>query len=208
MSTVIRFAEWLALFVLLPILFYLNVMPIPKVLALVAVALGAAGLLWRDREYSFADDWRGEVGPGDWKGLALKGAVVGVLLLALVFLVNPGMFLGFPRSSPGTWVVVMLLYPFLSALPQELLYRSFFFRRYSGIFGSGAGLVAASAISFSFLHIVYDNPWALGLSLAGGFLFARTYRRSESLLLTAAEHALYGCLVFTIGMGTYFYEPF
>ncbi len=198
----------MAIFVLLPVIFYLDLLSVPKVPVLLLVAAGAGIHLWRDNKYSFVDDWRGETEADDWKRLIIRTCGVAVALLLLVWLLNPDIFLGFPRSSPNTWVLVMLLYPFLSALPQELLYRSFFFRRYRMIFGPGAGLAAASALSFSFLHVIYDNPWALALSLVGGILFARTYRRNGSLLLVAAEHALYGCLVFTIGMGTYFYEPF
>lgn len=200
--------EWGALFLLLPLLFYFELLSVPKVLALTAVSLGIAAALWRDPGYTFGEDWSGEAGSGDWKGLALRGCVVAAAILALTFLVQPGQFLGFPRSAPWRWGMVMLLYPLLSALPQELLYRSWFFRRYEPLFGPEAGMVLASALSFSFLHIVYDNPWALALSFAGGLLFARTYRRSRSLMLVTAEHALYGCLVFTIGMGGYFYEAF
>ncbi|MDZ7772692.1 MAG: CPBP family intramembrane glutamic endopeptidase [Balneolaceae bacterium] len=208
LRTVRLTAEWAAFFFLVPLLFYFDLLPVPKVLALVAASLGIAAALWRDAGYSFAGDWKGEAGAGEWKSLALRGCAVAAAILTLTLLVQPGQLLGFPQGAPWRWGMVMLLYPFLSALPQELLYRSWFFRRYRPLFGAEAGMVLASALSFSFLHVIYDNPWALGLSFAGGLLFASTYRRSRSLMVVAAEHALYGCLVFTIGMGGYFYEPF
>ncbi|WP_234730087.1 hypothetical protein [Acidocella facilis] len=43
------------------------------------------------------------------------------------------------------------------------------------------------------------------LTLAGGWLFARSYAATRSLTFSGVEHALYGCLVFTIGLGQYFY---
>jgi membrane protease YdiL (CAAX protease family) len=42
------------------------------------------------------------------------------------------------------------------------------------------------------------------LTTAGGLLFAFTYLRSRSTLLVAAEHALYGDFVFTVGIGGMF----
>jgi membrane protease YdiL (CAAX protease family) len=103
-------------------------------------------------------------------------------------------------------MVVMLLYPLLSALPQELIYRAFFFQRYDRLFPSEQWLGITSAIAFSALHIIYDNWWAVGLSLIGGFIFVETYRKSKSLYWVSLEHAIYGCLVFTIGMGHFFYD--
>jgi hypothetical protein len=44
------------------------------------------------------------------------------------------------------------------------------------------------------------------LTLIGGWFFAETYARTRSMRLVWLEHALYGCLVFTIGLGDYFYH--
>ncbi len=44
------------------------------------------------------------------------------------------------------------------------------------------------------------------LDSRGGWLFADTYRQSRSLWLVCLEHALYGDLIFTIGLGTFFYH--
>ncbi|MEU4707697.1 hypothetical protein AB0G00_14815 [Nocardia salmonicida] len=39
-----------------------------------------------------------------------------------------------------------------------------------------------------------------------GVLFATRYQRTRSLLTTSVEHALYGILMFTIGLGDFFYH--
>ncbi|NIR70804.1 MAG: hypothetical protein GWN62_33160 [Aliifodinibius sp.] len=65
-----------------------------------------------------------------------------------------------------------------------------------------------SALVFSFLHMVYGNWIAIGLSFGGGILFGLTYKRTQSLFWVTAEHVLYGWLVFTLGLGNYFYEGF
>ncbi|WP_423804206.1 hypothetical protein [Nitrosomonas nitrosa] len=43
-------------------------------------------------------------------------------------------------------------------------------------------------------------------TFVGGIMFAYTYHRHRSLLLASIEHALYGCFVFTIGLGWFFYH--
>ena len=67
-------------------------------------------------------------------------------------------------------------------------------------------MVIASAVAFGFVHIVFLNPIAVGLSVVGGVLFALTYLRTRSLLMAAIEHGLYGCLIFTVGLGRYFFH--
>jgi membrane protease YdiL (CAAX protease family) len=44
------------------------------------------------------------------------------------------------------------------------------------------------------------------MTLVGGLLFAHTYWKTRSLLVSAIEHALYGCLLYTIGLGRFFYH--
>lgn len=68
-------------------------------------------------------------------------------------------------------------------------------------------LTTASVLAFSFLHVIFDNWIAVALTVPAGYLFTRTYRRTDSLLLASLEHALYGCAVFTTGLGRFFYTP-
>jgi len=124
--------------------------------------------------------------------------------------------------------MVMLLYPPLSALPQEIIFRSYFFCRFRSLFitddphpsplpdreraakgkaqaGEGV-LIVASALAFGWVHIVLQNWVAVAFSFAGGLLFGDTYQRTHSLAATCLEHALYGCTLFTFGLGFYFYH--
>lgn len=202
--------EFTALYIGMPVVFYFDLVPVQKIVALLVITLLCVLVLWYDRRHDFGRLFRM---PGDDHGpilkeLALKGGAVTLGVFILAQYVQPSGLFAFPRREPVVWMVVMLLYPLLSALPQELIYRSFFFQRYDRLFRNDKVLGFASAIAFSFLHIVYDNGWALGLSLLGGLLFARTYRRTRSLFWVSVEHALYGCVIFTIGLGNYFYEPF
>lgn len=118
----------------------------------------------------------------------------------------PHLLFGFLLHRPRLWLAVMVFYPILSVYPQGIIYRAFLFHRYAPLFGSERALVLASMVAFAWLHIIFLNWLALGMTLCGGYLFARTYARTGSLLASNTEHALYGCWIFTIGLGRYFYN--
>ena len=100
----------------------------------------------------------------------------------------------------------MLLYPILSVYPQGIVYRAFIFERYRPLFSNPILMIAVSAAAFSFVHIIFRNPIAVGLTLLGGIIFAFRYQESGSLFTSSFEHALYGCFMFTIGLGEFFYK--
>lgn len=141
------------------------------------------------------------------RGILWRAALVAGVIVALTYWLRPEDLLRFPRTRPGIWALVMLLYPVLSAYPQELIYRTCFFRRYAPIFPSATMMLLASSSAFAWLHIVFWNVPAVVLSLLGGIMLSHTYQRSNSTLAVTTEHALYGCLLFTIGLGRYFYLP-
>jgi uncharacterized protein len=117
----------------------------------------------------------------------------------------PRLFLSLPKRYPLLWCLVMVFYPLLSVVPQTLIYRAFLFGRYRMIFPGGWPIILATAASFSWLHIVLRNALAPMLTFPAGLFFAWRYARTDSILASALEHALYGCLVFTLGLGVYFY---
>ena len=125
-------------------------------------------------------------------------------VISLVFL--PDKFLAFPSTRPMLWLAVMLFYPLLMALPQEIVFRSFFFQRYRSLFANSRQMVLLNALSFSLAHLFYANWVAVVLSFCGGILFAWRYHVSQSLPLVSLEHALWGNYLFTIGIGWYFYS--
>jgi hypothetical protein len=141
---------------------------------------------------------------GPWAGALLL--VIG-LLAAYVWLRYPDHFLEIPLGNPRLWVMILILYPLISAYPQEYLYRSFYFRRYSEILPGGWPGVLINAASFAFLHIIYDNVTAVLLTFVGGLWFAGSYLHTRRVLYPWIEHAILGLAIFTFGLGRFFYEP-
>lgn len=142
---------------------------------------------------------------GMLKIILVRFAVIAPVVTILVWATSPEDFLSFPRENPRIWMMVIVLYPLLSVWPQEVLYRALIYKRYAVVFGEGRGYLIASALAFGYMHIIFLNWIAVAMTLAGGFIFADNYRKGRSLMLVSIEHALYGCLIFTVGLGRFFY---
>jgi membrane protease YdiL (CAAX protease family) len=177
---------------------------------LVSVCILASGLvclvmLLRDRTFERRALWDAPAAARGARAMLLRTAAIwgGLLLLTLVF--TPQTLFIFPRQRPYVWVAVMVLYP-VSAWAQELVFRTFFFHRYGGLFASARGRVLASGLIFGWAHIVVNNVYAVPLAAIAGVLFASTYQGSRSTLLVSLEHALYGDFLFSVGLGSLFYS--
>ena len=127
---------------------------------------------------------------------------------AVVFAVAkimPDRLFALAAEQPGKWLKIMTLYPFTSVLAQEFVYRVFFFHRYGPLFKSRWTLIAVNALVFGFGHILFRNWIAVGATVIGGALFAWRYERTRSFWAVWVEHVLWGWLVFTVGLGVYFF---
>jgi membrane protease YdiL (CAAX protease family) len=163
-------------------------------------------LLIRDRHFDRAKLWsRRGLGAATRQIMGFFVLPAAVLTLATLGFLEAH-FLAFPRRQPLMWALVVLLYPWLAALPQELLFRCFFFHRYRHLLPQPALMVLASAVSFSLAHLFYANWVAPLLSFLGGLLFGWRYLKTRSLLAVSIEHALWGNFLFTVGIGWFFYS--
>lgn len=199
-------AEFAALFVGLPLAYRFSPVRAPALPLLWVVAGYALWQMLRDPRFDRTKLWNAGLLPGRMGSIL---AIFGVAALAIWLGVRrfaPGLAWSLVRPHPVFWVVVMVAYPVVSVYPQGLLYRAFFFERYAELFPGKWAMVLASAAVFSFLHIIFRNWLAVGLTLAGGLLFAARYEETGSLAASSFEHALYGCWLFTVGLGQYFYH--
>jgi membrane protease YdiL (CAAX protease family) len=201
-----RLLEFVALFVAAPGLIAL-VSQQHRWVVLPAIASGAlisAALLWSDGTFSRAGlaGWE-TVRAGLWP-LLLRTGVVLALFLALLAAAGRWPSFRLPRENPRVWLGVLLLYPLLSAVPQELMYRTLFFHRYRELFPTPAACIAASALAFGWAHVMVHNSAAVLLATLAGVLLALTWNASHSLWLVGLEHSLYGAFVFSAGIGGMF----
>lgn len=202
--------EFAVLFLGIPLLLAFALSP--RLLYPILLGMTAVGLIllvrtpgWRARR--LIEGWR-------WRDLALLAAFAvgsGIAIFAFVQALVPHRLLGIPLHQPQLWLMIMALYPIMLALPQEILFRALFFERYGALFGHhGEGVpwaaIAINAVVFGFAHLFYWNSLAIGLSAVGGAFFAYAYVARRSFPLAFAMHALAGQLVFTLGLGRFFYH--
>lgn len=200
--------EMLVFFVGTPIAVYslLYQFRVPLFTLLPPVFLFFILLLTFDRSFS----WRETLGTGirliDLASIIAILAIAGPAIALFAYNDVPQRFLAFPRYAYDIWVMVMIVYPLISVTTQEIMYRVFFFHRYRVLFAGDpqAGIVL-NAVLFSFSHIIFQDVTTLIISFMGGLLFAWRYESSRSYWALVLEHAIYGNLIFTVGLGRYFY---
>ena len=204
-SSIIRWVEFVSLYVAVPVIVTFGL-----------PACGAIPMLWGGCLFAW---WLLKRTPAE-DALLLKGearvplrkALVGILarfavgaalLTSPLCLFHPEWLFEFPRTHPAFWGLVCVAYPVLSVFPQVIIYRCLFIRRYSSLFVSKHLAWFIGALVFGLAHLPFQNWVALLFPFIGGFLFIRTYQKTQSVLLNVFEHGLYGCFLFTIGWGKY-----
>lgn len=143
---------------------------------------------------------------GNLKPILLRFLIACIGMTVFIYFYDPARMFGLIQYRPEIIPFLLVLYPLISALPQEIIFCTFFFKRYETFFGSGKKMVLFSALVFAYAHCLYINPVAPALSLMGGLIFASTYLKTKSLALVTIEHGLYGNFLFLIGLGYYFYR--
>lgn len=199
-------AEFIGLFLILPLSVAAGWLPVPALLVLAAAAMGAAVWLFLAAPAELRRHWRftGDREQPVFRRVAVRFLASSLLMVALVGLLWPARLFALPAQAPAAWLAIVVLYPLISVYPQEFVCRVYFFARYGCLFPRRRPMVLGSALGFAAIHIVYGNIPAVLLSGIAGLFFADTYARTGSFRLVWLEHSLYGIFVFTVGLGTFF----
>jgi uncharacterized protein len=201
--------EYLVLFAALPLTLALPIgASLPRLPLLWIAAAYCAWALGRDPTFHRREFWNAASLRRQLPQILALFAAGVVVLSVLVHVYLPDLFFALPRLHPRFWAFVIVSYPIVSVYPQGLVYRTWILHRYRPVFqpqgAPPALLLFASAAAFAAMHLLFHNWIAVAATFPGGILFARRYLNSRSLLVSSIEHALYGCLLFTIGLGQYF----
>ena len=150
-------------------------------------------------------NWR-MINRANLKPILLRFMVCSTILGAFTYTQHREMLFGFVSERPMIWVIVMVLYPVVSVVPQEIIFRRYVFIRFGQWLQPPVVLILVSGLGFGFAHVIFDNWLAPALCAIGGLMFASTYQKTRSLALVCLEHALYGNFIFTVGLGRFFYH--
>ena len=136
-----------------------------------------------------------------WKKTLLKFIGIAIITTIYMWVFDSSNLYIVIRNKPMLWSVMLFMYSLFSVYPQELIYRTFFFQRYQSLFKNKSLFILVNAALFSLAHIFFKNTLVMLLTFLGGILFALTFRKTKSTLLVSIEHSIYGCWLFTVGMG-------
>jgi len=140
--------ESILLFLILPLLYLADVLLVHKVIPLVILLAYCAIILLLDKP---ANPNRFRLA-ANWKLIAIRLAIIAAVVFLLIkFYFHLDLFADLPQNRKLFYMILM--YPVLSALPQEVIFREFFFYRYETLFRHPAILVAVNVVLFAFAHI-------------------------------------------------------
>ena len=195
-----RLSEFFLIFILAPIILTL---PISIYLKL---GIGIFGFLYiifvllriEKSRFKLADDLNWS---RFWKQVFKHFLIIALITTLYVWIVEPDYLFKVMLKNSKLWVFILFFYSLFSVYPQELIYRTFFFQRYESLFSNKRILIFVNAIVFSLAHIFFKNTLVMVLTFLGGLMFALTFIRTRSTVMVSVEHAIYGCWLFTVGMG-------
>ncbi|WP_238527994.1 CPBP family glutamic-type intramembrane protease [Aquimarina agarivorans] len=124
--------------------------------------------------------------------------VSGIILIKLY---DKSLLFQVVKQKPGLWVTILFVYTFFSVFPQEVVYRKFFYERYQPLFDNKRFFFLLNVSCFMLCHLFLKSILVLIITFLGGCFFAYTYEKEKSITWVSLEHALYGNLVFTLGLG-------
>lgn len=196
-------AEFFLLYLGVPMILAFALPPTAMFSVLGTAALVGLVLLHRTPGFEWRDLVAGRV---PWRAVLVGTLISAAATVGLTLWLFPQNLFFLPRQVPGLWLMIMALYPLVSALPQELVFRPLFFRRYGRLFPQRDLALVVNATVFSLAHVMYRDPLVLALTFIGGWVFAWIYAVRGSFIGAVLLHALAGCLVFTSGLGVLFYS--
>ena len=140
----------------------------------------------------------------EWKFFFLVSLIFVVSGFVYTIILDSNLLFNLPKNYFFIWVAVILIYPILSVIPQEIIFRVLFFERYSCLFKNQFLYLILNSFIFAYIHLVFQNFHAFFITLITSPIFAYAYL-NKSFKTCFLTHTIGGQLVFTYGLGEYFY---
>ena len=193
-----KYYELLIIFIILPIFSIVTGQePINNFISMYIISIFYCYFLYRNKVKIFNNN--------KYSDRNVIIALVAIFTFSFSYYYDPNNFMVFPKENPSTFLLVIFLYPFLSVVPQEIIFRKYFFFKFSDIMPQKY-LIFINGLVFSLAHVFFNNYVAIIFTFFGGIYLSWSYLKSESLTLVIYEHTLFGIFIFASGLGRYFYH--
>jgi len=196
-----RIIELILLFLFLPLLYAFGLSNLPIYFVVIFISLYCLIMLLADPDFDRKKLWLNQF--KDWRIIFLRFLLGVILFVSLIAYFHPGAFFKTLIARPWLLAIALVSYPILSAYPQEIIYRTYFYHRYRHFFPTRNTAIVANAALFALAHLIFFNWIAILVTFVGGIVFSITYLNSKSTFAAFVEHTLYGNFIFIIGIGEF-----
>ena len=200
MANPLKKLEFFFIFLIIPSTIFFLDSSIIIFLTLYLVSILSLVILYFDKTFLFTS-LKKKI---DWKFVIIFSFVFFFLGFFYVLLVDKNLLFIFPKTNFKLWLIVIFIYPFLSVIPQELVYRVFFFQRYFPNINRFYFPAFLNLVVFAYGHLVFSNMHAIIITAIVSPIFTYAYLK-KSFLTCVILHTLGGQIIFTLGLGKYFF---
>lgn len=205
-STILKIIEIIALFVISPVVLYLS---IPIVVKLVYLFLGILYIsllsIFIEKFAKVTVDKKARL--KSYRQISIRFLVIALSTIVILYFQDKDALFSVMLNKPTLWLKFSAIYILFSVIPQELIYRTFFVKRYQELFNNKLVFILTNSVLFSFAHIWFQSWIVLSFTFVGSLFFIDTYLKTKSTLLVIIEHSFYGVWLYTVGYGALFMFP-
>lgn len=200
MANPLKKLEFFFIFLIIPSTIFFLDSSIIIFLTLYLVSILSLVILYFDKTFLFTS-LKKKI---DWTFVIIFSVIFFFLGFFYVLLVDKNLLFIFPKTNFKLWLIVIFIYPFLSVIPQELVYRVFFFQRYFPNINRFYFPMFLNLVVFAYGHLVFSNMHAIIITAIVSPIFTYAYLK-KSFLTCVILHSLGGQIIFTLGLGKYFF---
>ncbi len=202
----LKFVEIVLLFIVAPIILLLS---IPTMYKVTYVLIGVFYMMLisifieKFQKKNIGKKLRKTVG----KQIGIRFLTITLLTTIVLYFQDKELLFNVVLNKPVLWLKFSGIYILFSVIPQELIYRTFFVKRYQKLLNKEWLFILINSLLFSFGHIWFQSWIVLGFTFIGSILFVTTYLKTKSIWIVFLEHSLYGVWLYTVGYGELFMFP-
>ena len=205
-SNKVKILEIVFLFVLSPIVLFLS---IPIYFKVVYLLLGVVYIILIS---IFIENFRKvkvdkTIKQNAFKQIGIRFLAIALLTTLVLYFQDKEALFNVMLNKPTLWLKFSGVYILFSVIPQELIYRTFFVKRYQELIKNRKVFFLINSTLFSFAHIWFQSWIVLLFTFIGSLLFVDIYLKTKTSWLIILEHALYGVWLYTVGYGVLFMFP-
>ena len=202
----LKYLELILLFIIAPIVLLLSIPIIVKVVYLLLGIIYITLLsifIEKFQKVKFENRLKKRV----FKHIVFRFVIIVLLTAGILYFQDKEALFNVVLNKPSLWLKFSGVYILFSVIPQELIYRTFFVKRYQKLFNNKVVFILINSVLFSFAHIWFQSWTVLAFTFVGSLLFVNTYLHTKTTWLIILEHSLYGVWLYTVGYGALFMFP-